>query len=292
MRTVGQEILLYLVFFAVLVVLIVDSIGGFFHQAWAQHIVFDLLKVFLPLILLVGHAAYTLSLPRGLGFILWLCLGGLAAEIIGLRTGILFGGFYHYLPESRMIFSQVPLFDQRFFLWGVPAPVILYWAVFIYGGYSISNSFLAWRGAEKPSYRNKNYSLLAKLVTLDAWIVLGIDLVMDPILVWHGNWQWEKPGIYFAVPGGNFIGWFMVAACLTGAFRIFEYKFPYNLELRNRLVILLPILCLGALFILAVALALNIGLYPLIPVAGFAILPIILLNFYAWSRSRHTMKTP
>jgi uncharacterized membrane protein len=278
MKTIWREEFLYLLFGVILAVLLADAAGGFLNQDWAEHIVFDLLKVLLPLVLLVTHSAYFLSLKRSLVFILFLCLGGLIAEVIGLKTGILFGGYYHYLPGSLMIFSGIPLFSERLFFWGVPLPVVFYWAVFIYAAYSISNSFLVWQSKEKPSYKNKDIKLLGKLIALDLWVVLAIDLMMDPLLVESGNWQWEKPGIYFGVPLGNFIGWMIVTACLAGGFRIFEYKFPNDLKRGNRFITLLPVLCLSALFILGTGIALQKKLSLLIPITALTMLPVILLN--------------
>lgn len=284
MKDSWQERFLYLLLAGILIILLIDACGGFFNLAWAQHAVFDLLKIVLPLVLLVTHSIYSLSLKRSLCFILLLCLGGLAAEVIGLKTGWLFGGFYRYSPESRMIFSEIALFHRSFYLWGVPLPVIIYWAVFIYAAYSISNSFIFWQGMEKPSRENKNIALLGKLVALDVFTVLAIDLILDPVLVHTGNWQWERPGVYFGIPLGNFTGWMIVTACLTGVFRCFEYKFPLNLERKNRLIILFPVLCLSALFILGVGVAWYAGLYLLIPVACLTLAPVIAINLYFFFR--------
>ncbi len=286
MKIAWREKGFYLLLAVIFGVLGVDAAGGFFCLGWAQHSVFDLLKAVLPLVLLVAHSAYSLSLKRGLALILFLALGGLVAEIIGLKTGILFGGFYHYLPEGKMIFSEIALFNPRFFLWGVPPAVILYWAVFIYAGYSITNSFLFWQGKEKPSYRNKDVQRLIKLIALDVWIVMVIDLLVDPVMVRSGNWFWEQPGVYYGVPGGNFIGWGVVTACLSGMFRIFEYKFPHHPKRSNRFIVLSAVLCLSALFVLAMGIAVSEMMYVLIPVALAGILPVILTNFYFFFSSK------
>ncbi len=287
MKTVWQERVLYFIFTAILAVLLIDSLGEFGGLAWARHIVFDYAKIFLPVILLMMHCVYSLFLKRGLALIFFICSCGLIAEIIGLKTGLLFGSHYRYNPDSLLMFSRLPLFGQGMFFCGVPLLVVFYWAVFIYAGYSISNSFLFWQGQGKPSHQAKNTALLVKLILLDAFIVLALDLVMDPVLVNAGNWAWHKPGAYFGVPAGNFLGWFAVAIVLSGAFRIFEYNFPDQIKKLTPLPILFPVLSLSVVFILAVGIALYKSLYLLIPVAVFTMLPVILANFYLFFTGRN-----
>ncbi len=279
-----------LVFLIVLIflVLLIDCVGEFLNLLWAQQPFFDIAKILLPFFLLIAHSAYLISLKRSLALIIFFCFVGFIAESIGLKSGILFGSKYIYVAGSSLVFSKITLFDQRLYLYGVPILVILYWPIFVYAGYSISNSFLFWHNRQKPSYKTKDIKLLVKIIVLDILIVLAIDFALDPVLVHFGNWKWINPGVYFGIPVGNFLGWAIVTSFLTGSFRIFEYNFPSGIKITNPLFSLFPIICLLILFLLVIGVSVREGLYLLIPVVVATMLPIIMANFYSffvWGQS-------
>ena len=183
-----------------------------------------------PLALLVLHAAYVLGWRRGLTLIAIAGAMGMAAEWIGTKSGAIFGGLYVYHGAAWK-------------LAGVPLVVPLFWAVFIYTGYSLTSAGLHWLGVEKPARRRPAQPrsaaatparrrrggpawLIVPLVLCDAAAVVAIDGLLDPILVRLGLWSWLDGGAHYGVPWGNYAGWFGVSAMAAGAFRTLEYLRP------------------------------------------------------------------
>jgi hypothetical protein len=109
--------------------------------------------------LLALHAVWTLGYRRGLSFIILIFAAGLVSEVIGVNTGLIFGGFYSYQGESHLM------------LWGVPLMIPLFWGAFIYAGYNISTSFLYWLNIEKTGKSIGNWKTLLFLILLDGLIV-------------------------------------------------------------------------------------------------------------------------
>jgi len=78
---------------------------------------------------------------------------GMAAEWVGTRSGAIFGGLYVYHGTGWKLAS-------------VPLDVPLFWAVFIYAGYSLNSAALCWLGAEKPSRHRRGAGWLLGLLVL------------------------------------------------------------------------------------------------------------------------------
>lgn len=221
--------------------------------------------------LLLLHSFETLS-PLRAAFFIFLASGtGLLAEVLGLKYGVLFGGYYFYRAGQLSIL-------------GVPLAAVLYWSIFVYTGYCIVNSFLVWLGKEKPAAKNNNFLLLPLLVFIDAWIVLAIDLFMDPLQVKAGNWLWLDGGTYFNVPIGNFIGWFIVVAIITGIFRLYEYFFPQNFEKQKRSILIIPVLNYAILALSFTIVAQGYGLIFLTFIGLAVMLSAVAVNIVLFSR--------
>ncbi len=157
--------------------------------------------------LLACHAWWTLGYRRGSLLLGLAAAVGMAFELGGMNWGWLFGGAYAYRESAPSLL-------------GVPLLVPLFWAAFIYAGYSVVSYFTA----RYAGGRSVPRLLLA--VLLDGVAVVAIDLVMDPLQVSSGHWAWAEPGAYFGVPPANFLGWFAVTVLVTGACRALEYLRP------------------------------------------------------------------
>lgn len=48
---------------------------------------------------------------------------------------------------------------------------------------------------------------------------LHIDLAIDAVAIRIPFWQWTPPGLWFGVPLGNFVGWFLVAMLFAAAWQ-------------------------------------------------------------------------
>jgi putative membrane protein len=49
-------------------------------------------------------------------------------------------------------------------------------------------------------------------------LVVAADLVIDPAAVHAGFWVWDSPGLYYAIPLSNFIGWALTGAAYSWIF--------------------------------------------------------------------------
>ena len=232
------------------------------------------IQKYFPAVIILVFMAFTLTYGRALFFLILAMGVGFAAETIGTNYGIFFGGDYTYLNYKLLIF-------------GVPPAVIFYWAIFIFIGYSISNSFLYWAHRRKPRKRSKNIGLLAMLILLDGILVVAIDIFMDPLSVYAGHWAWADPGPYFGVPLGNFLGWFLVTIIVTGIFRLFEYIKPQVQHKIKKSVFIIPVIIYSLICFQYIIMALNDDLPSVLLIGIFAMIPIIIVNvllFLIWRK--------
>jgi uncharacterized membrane protein len=225
--------------------------------------------VVLSVALLAAHGSSALGLRRLLLFVGLGAATGFVFEFRGVHGGTVFGGSYSY-DEARF---------TPFILFGVPAGVPLFWSLFIYTGYSITNGLLRWMRQERPCIRNGRWPLVPLLVVLDALAVMAFDMFMDPLLVQRGTWTWKDHGPYFGVPIGNFIGWFAVAAITAFAYRVFEYLRPPRSFIGDEDVLhLIPPLGYGLVCLLFTLHALRINM-PSLALTGFCVMmPMALAN--------------
>lgn len=244
-----------------------NRMGGFLFA------LVSLLIIVMPVVILFLHAIWMLGWRRGLLFIVLAGVTGFIFEVIGVNLNMFFGGEYYYSSEH---FGPL--------LWQVPIVIALYWAVFIYSGYSITNSFLAWIKKVKPTVKDKLRfnSLLALffMVVIDAAIVVGLDLFMDPILVDSGAWTWVNGGDYFGVPIGNFIGWFVVVLIVTAIFRIIEYFWPQQKSKLSQESLLIPVFGWGTICVVFFLAALEIQLPALAMIGLLVMMPWILVSLF------------
>lgn len=239
--------------------------------------VFKHILLILPVIGTILHAFWTLGVSRGIFFLTLASTLGFIFEVLGLNYGVIFGGSYNYNPGSNSLF-------------GVPFSVIIYWAIFIYTGYCIVNSFLYWLNLKKPSFKKNGLTKLVFLIILDGLIVVSIDLFMDPIMVIESRWSWTEAGDYFGVPWGNFLGWFTVAVLSSGIFRIYEYFYPEDRKSIAKSVFFIPVIGFSMLYASLVISAWQHRLYLLSLIGTLVMLPTILIN--SWLYYRFIKKSP
>lgn len=231
-----------------------------------QTIPIGVLEISLPFALLVLHAVRVLSFFRTMLFILLSACIGFIFEFVGVEYGTAFGGSYFYNVQ-----------DFGLMLFGVPIAVLMFWSVFIYSGYTITSSFLAWLHIDKPKKGGKKLFLLPLLVVLDGVVVVAIDIFMDPLMTYAGKWTWVNGGPYFGIPIENFIGWFFVVILATGIFRIVEYLSPRDKKINNSILFVAPI-AYGVLCINFFSYAVSMQHPELALIGTFAMMPIVLVN--------------
>ncbi|MFH1560973.1 MAG: carotenoid biosynthesis protein [Patescibacteria group bacterium] len=235
----------------------------------------EFLIFLLPLVTLLFHSSIVFTFKKTLLLFLLSSLLGLLFEIVGVRSGVVFGGHYAYQREQ---------FD--FFFFGVPLLVPVFWSVFIYIGYSLTTSFLTYLGKDKPSLRGGNLLLLPLLVILDGLVVVTIDLFMDPVMVYQKKWLWEEGGLYFGIPMGNFIGWFMVTVLVTGIFRTVEYFRPREDRRCKGIIRFVPGFAYFLIWFFLLTCCWQAQLFQLALVGTLVMLPVVFVNLFCLAREK------
>ncbi|MEX0883704.1 MAG: carotenoid biosynthesis protein [Cyclobacteriaceae bacterium] len=112
---------------------------------------------------------------------------GMAAEIIGVKTGMVFGS-YHY---GKALGIQV---------FGVPLMIGINWFLLVYLSGGIFDRLL-------------NNDIIAALA--GAMLMVIMDLIMEPVAVKLNFWAWEHQEIPFS----NYLGWFITAFIIQLIYR-------------------------------------------------------------------------
>ncbi len=107
---------------------------------------------------------------------------GYISEYLGVNYGFPFG---HYEYEA---FKGVALLN-------VPIPIAVAWGMYLYTCYLAASPYA---------------SGIRRLV-LSAFLMVVLDLAVDPVMVELGIWRWEHVGPWFGVPISNFVGWFVTS---------------------------------------------------------------------------------
>lgn len=139
-----------------------------------------------------------------------ICIG-IAVEIIGVNTGILFGN-YAYGSVLGIKMAQVPL------LIGINWFIIVYCcAVSVY-------SLLHWiiNPAATAGVRTSGSLKALAVITDGATLAVLFDWLMEPVAVKLHFWKWEN-GI---IPVYNYICWFAVSALLLLVFNSCRFYRP------------------------------------------------------------------
>jgi len=139
---------------------------------------------------------------------------GIVMEIIGTRTGLIFGGKY----EFNLKLSPGPSIS------GIPLIIPLSWSGLTY---MILNYFELVLGGSFYFLSNQNITLLF----LPSILMVLLDLILDPIAVDEKRWSWKKSGAYYGVPFLNFVGWLFTTFLILFVFRLFQFDFKIDKEI-------------------------------------------------------------
>lgn len=214
-------------------------------------------KLGLAVLLSLVHARYYLGLGRGLLFFLLSVFSGGTAEYISMKWGTIFGSTYVY--EGGYFGPSIA---------GLPLFIPLFWFVYIYTAYLITSTFQVWMKRPLPSRQRKGLILIPLLVLFDGLIVLGIDIILDPVMVKAGWWKWKESGAFFGVPAGNFIGWFLVTILVSSLFRVAEFLRPQPQTFLPDHTLLPAHLSYAALYITLSMYAVQLDM-EVLPILGF-----------------------
>ena len=265
-----MEKLLWKVFYFYLFVIVIKVTSDWLSIKLENIYIFNLLLFSLPVILVAIHSVVTLFFNRAVIFIFIAGLTGFIMEYIGLRDGAFFGARYIYKPQLTLL--------------TVPVAVIIYWIVFIYTSYCLTNSFFYWLNKNKPDYKKSSRLILLLAVFLDGLILVAIDLFLDPVSVKMGSWKWLVKGPFFGIPIGNFFGWFTVSIMVTGLFRSFEYFFPSPKTKYNKTIFIIPVLYYGILTLFLASSSIKLQMYDLAILGSVLMLPTVILNLFLYKK--------
>lgn len=230
--------------------------------------VIETLTLIFPALLISAHAIATLGKRWALLFLVISAGIGTAAELIGLKYGIFFGGIYTYKSQSLM-------------LGNLPLVVSLFWAIFIYTGYSTTNALLVWLKQPKP----RTLSKIVLLAIIDGLTITAIDVMLDPLAVQLGAWKWLNVGSHYGIPLGNFWGWFLVSSTASLVFRLAESHRKKIIEVDEQ-VTMMPVI--GYVFLCSILLysAITINMPELALIGFFSMMPIPIVNLVIWRINR------
>lgn len=143
-----------------------------------------LMKVLTPFTLLLtgGVVFYAIFNEAGKTFIIWYLvtyLSTLIVEIIGVKTGVVFGE-YTYGNVLGLKLLETPLI------------IGLNWVFVIAGAYSLSSKIFNTTGSK---------------VLMTGLLAVAFDVILEPVAINLGYWNWE--GGY--IPMQNFVAWFVLA---------------------------------------------------------------------------------
>lgn len=194
---------LVLVVYALLTAYIsLSPLVGLEHGPWST-----------PLLTLLGSAFAVLHATRHLGRrrTAWL-LGltvviSLAFETVGVWTGWIYGP-YHYTDHLGPRFLGL-----------VPYLIPLAWFMMVYPSRVIAERWVGNRW--KEGWRRSLAVAGLASVVMTSW-----DLLMDPMMVHMGAWEWESPGVYFGIPAHNYLGWLLTTFTVYAAFEVLGGRKP------------------------------------------------------------------
>jgi uncharacterized membrane protein len=237
----------------------------------------SLLAIALPFLAVLSHAIYVLGAKRAMFFLFISFFTGFIFEAAAVNFGLITGGSYTYDMAGPA-------------LAGVPLSIPVFWFVFIYSAYGLINAAIIYRGGVLPNKEACNYPFLLYLITLNAILVMMIDLVMDPVMISWGEWSWQGGGWYFDIPAENFLGWLAIGLIAGGIFRMYEYYYP-KINLTEKNIHLIPVLGYFTVILFFTYSAFNLGFYYLALASLFIYLPIIIASLKLTSKLSLSIKS-
>lgn len=207
---------------------IATAIAVFFHAIGLTGLLFFDKSFFLQstpfnLILMFALLLWT-QLEKNIYFFIFFitcfCVG-VAVEIIGINTGLLFGN-YSYGNVLGFTFQKVPLL------------IGINWFIIIYcSGISIHTLLMKAINRISADTGKNPMALKALSVIIDgATLAVFFDWLMEPVAVKLGYWTWNGDE---SIPFYNYLCWFLVSILLLIVFHFAKFdkqnKFAVNLLL-------------------------------------------------------------
>jgi putative membrane protein len=171
--------------------------------------------IFLVALALPSYVALVrwLGPARGIALLLLLSLLPLAVEAYAVATGVPYGGFAYSADLGYRVFGLVP------------------WTVaFAYLPMLLGAVTLAAAAAG---------TTWSRLIPAGVFVLLLVDLIVDPAVVHAGLWVWLDGGAYYGVPASNFAGWVLTGAVYIMLFRLIANERPIPGMVASSLLLIL-----------------------------------------------------
>jgi len=168
-------------------------------------------QVIIVCLYLIYHSSIYWGWFNTVFFIVLVFFVSLFLEILGEKTGYIFGGKYKYNHKL----TPGPI------LFNIPLLIPVAWTFLLY----LSFNLYCLINQHEPEIIIKQQGVLFILPCL---IIVFLDLVLDPIAVNEKRWEWEKKSVYYNVPILNFLGWFLTSLFILSIFSTFSK--PFEIE--------------------------------------------------------------
>lgn len=188
---------------AILVVIYLVGIVGFSQAKFR-----DTLLPASGIVLYLSTLAIALASKNKIKFLVFMAIAfiiGFGAEVIGVNTAYLFGNYVYGINLGPKLLN-------------VSIVIGLLWGVLALGAASIIDQmaiFNRWK------------------VFFGAVIMLGVDLIMEPVAIANEFWSWDGEN----VPLYNYVCWFLIAILLQLILR--KFKLNEKNKVYNTLLILM-----------------------------------------------------
>jgi bisanhydrobacterioruberin hydratase len=215
---------------------IATAIAIFFHAIGLIGILFFKHPFFInatPLNLLLSFALLIYTQPQKkfsfYSFVAIVIVVGIAVEVIGVNTGLLFGQYKY----GKVLGIQ---------LYHVPLIIGVNWFIVMYCcGISISTLLqkMISKLPNEMATAKPKYMQAISIIFDSATLAVFLDWLMEPVAVKLGYWQWLTPKI----PMYNYICWFVVSIILLTVFHFCNFakqnKFAIHLLMIQAMFFLL-----------------------------------------------------
>lgn len=166
-----------------------------FEQLFIRLVPFHLLLMLLLLVVTADDKSTSLKIFALLVYVL-----GFLIELIGVNTGLIFGG---YTYGSALGIK----------LWATPLMIGVNWMILVYSAGIFLEKF--------KIGSNVLFSIFGAL------ILTGIDFLIEPVAVRFDYWSWDQ-GV---IPVQNYIGWYLFSFLLFMLFRKMNFRKENNVAI-------------------------------------------------------------
>ena len=153
------------------------------------------------ILLLLFHQKYSKSF---IITITGIFLAGFFIEVIGVKTGVVFGKYWYGQTLGTKVF-------------GVPLVIGANWLLLIYCSSQVTHNFFEILKKETTKIPLFDFAFIKAIFA--AFLMVCLDYLIEPVAIHLDFWHWESEKI----PVQNFQAWFLIAFLLSYIFVKLEF---------------------------------------------------------------------